>query len=566
MSRASLLVIRGFNQGTRFELDGTDVNVGRGVHNQLRILDTEISRNHAVISSSDGRFAITDRDSSNGTFVNGQAIETHRLRTGDQIQFGRTTLLFADATEERAPLAVDIVVQPGDAEASQIVGTVGQDAGLRLLERAGTGRGDQAAQSLANLRLLYGISEEMVSTAISIEELLQRILDKTLAAIGADRGCMLVADARTGQFEPRAVAYSGTKDVDQRMPVSRSIVDFVLKKGEGVRISDARADSRFAGGLSIVREGIREAMCVPMPGRYELMGTLYVDTTTHLEQLGDGTTPPSKFDDEQLRLLAAIGRQAALAVEDHRYQEAFVNAERLAAVGQTITILSHHIKNILQGVRGGSYLIDMGLQGHDENLIQEGWSVVEKNQDRIYHLVTDMLTFSKERQPKLEPADVNELVADIHELARGRAEELSVDLRLALADELPSAMFDQEGIHRAVLNVVLNALDAVDGQEQAAVEIRTGISGDGQEIWVEVADNGPGIPDDQLAAIFSIFESTKGSRGTGIGLAVSQKILQEHGGEILVESEPNRGSRFRLLWPTFEDEGRSAGRRTLAGD
>src|SRR4029079_9071113 len=105
--------------------------------------------------------------------------------------------------------------------------------------------------------------------------------------------------------------------------------------------------------------------------------------------------------------MVAIGRQSAVAVEDNRYRQALVKAERLAAVGQTIAILSHHIKNILQGVRGGSYLIDMGLKEHNEEFIGKGWHIVEKNQNKIYNLVMDMLTLSKERQPVLRRGALN---------------------------------------------------------------------------------------------------------------------------------------------------------------
>ena len=402
----------------------------------------------------------------------------------------------------------------------------------------------------------------MVSSTLSIEQLLQRILDTSLEAVGADRGCVLVSHPEHGRLEPRALAHISGGTMAGRMPISRSIVDYVVRKGQGVRTSDARADSRFASGISIVQEGIREAMCVPMPGHYELMGVIYVDTRVSQEGQTPGQPLSSKFTDSQLNLMAAIGRQAALAIENHRYQDAYVKAERLAAVGQTIAILSHHTKNILQGVRGGSYLIDMGLQGHDEALIQEGWSIVEKNQERINHLVMDMLSFSAERRPKLEPGNINELVAEIHELMHARAEDIGVKLQLALSDELPTAMFDSEGIHRAVLNIVINALDALEDSQQGIVEIRTGTSSDKMDVWVEVADNGPGIPEEQLDTLFSIFESTKGARGTGIGLAVSQKILREHGGQIILDSQPSRGTRFRLIWPACEDEGRVPSRRT----
>ena len=563
MPKATLLVIGGVDQGARFELDGSNATMGRGVRNAIRILDTEMSRNHASIAYDDGAFVLTDRNSSNGTFANGISIQSHRLATGDQIQIGGTVLLFAEPTDSNKDVPVDLIAPHSGDDASQIVSKVGLDAGRRLLDHATPGSHEQADETLAQLRLLYRISEEMVSSTLSLEQLLQRILDTSLEAVGADRGCILVSDSETKKLEPRAVAHISGGTMASRMPVSTSIVDYVVRKGQGVRTSDARADSRFASGISIVQEGIREAMCVPMPGHYELMGVIYVDTRVSQDGIAPGQPIASKFTDSQLNLMAAIGRQAALAIENHRYQDAYVKAERLAAVGQTIAILSHHTKNILQGVRGGSYLIDMGLQGHDESLIQEGWSIVEKNQDRINHLVMDMLSFSAERRPKLEAGNLNELIAEIHQLMHTRADEIGVKLQLALGENMPTAMFDSEGIHRAALNIVINALDALENESGGIVEIRTGTSSDKMDVWVEVADNGPGIPEDQLDKLFSIFESTKGARGTGIGLAVSQKILREHGGQIILDSKPNRGTRFRLIWPACEDEGRAASRRTV---
>jgi len=110
-------------------------------------------------------------------------------------------------------------------------------------------------------------------------------------------------------------------------------------------------------------------------------------------------------------------------------------------------------------------------------------------------------------------------------------------------------MFDEEGIHRAVLNIVSNAIDAVEGIENGAVVVQTGYDKAADMLLVAVSDNGPGIPEDQRAAIFNVFESSKGSRGTGIGLPVSRKILREHGGRVRVEGGPGQGTRFVLSWP-----------------
>src|SRR5712691_673065 len=259
----------------------------------------------------------------------------------------------------------------------------------------------------------------------------------------------MVNDPRTSQLAPRAFCHRRGFQSDSPMPVSRSIVDYVLQRGQGVRTSDAPHDQRFSG-QSIMQVGIREAMCVPMQGRYELMGVLYLDTTTPSDPFHQAGPDGSRFNEDKLHLLVAIGRQTALAVEDHRFQAAFLEAVRLAAGGQTIAILSHHIKNILQGVRGGSYLIDMGLKQHDEELIGRGWQIVEKNQDRIYQMVLDMLTFSTERKPALQVANLNDPVHDVCELMESRAAECQVELVCQLSEEIPQFSIDPEGIHRAV--------------------------------------------------------------------------------------------------------------------
>lgn len=547
MSRATLLVIQGQDQGARFQVGDEPIGIGRGVRNEIRLLDTEVSRQHAQVTRDAGRVVLADRGSSNGTFVNGRPVKQVVLSDGDRIQIGRSVLLFSESRGDEsrhAASVIDLVNRADTGDSSQIVGRVEREP-------------PQTPSTLfvrpADTSVLYRVAEETVSPSSSVEQMLARVLDLTIDAVSADRGCVLLRQIDSDELTPVA-ARQRKPGGAARMPVSRSIADYVLKSGQGVRTSDARQDARFDTGQSILQAGIREALCVPMQGRYESIGVIYVDTTTAADAWLAAGGKAETFSDEHLRLLVAIGRQAALAVENNRYQEALVKAERLAAMGQTIALLSHHIKNILQGVRGGSYLIDMGLGAHNEELIRKGWGIVERNQGRIYHLVMDMLTFSKERSPALKAGDVNETIGDVCELMQARAEESGVRLECRSGDALPGAVYDEEGIHRAVLNVVINAIDAVEGSTDGRVTVESGRVAEGDLVYVAVTDNGPGIPPDKLGSIFNIFESTKGARGTGLGLAVSRKILREHGGEITVESEPGRGCRFLLTWPRHADE------------
>ncbi|MFH1300164.1 MAG: ATP-binding protein [Planctomycetota bacterium] len=559
VTKATLLVIQGVDLGTRFKLGTEPAGVGRGVRNEVRILDTEASRQHALISFKNGSYIITDQNSSNGTMVNGTQIQSTKLNNGDHLQIGRSLLLFSSQSidEDSRYMAEKIdLISNEDSHHSSITHEVNHHFDSVILDTADASGVIQKHEIQNDLQALYRVAEAAVSPTISQEELLKRILDLTINTVGADRGCMLITDPQSGEILPQIYSSRDEKKTGPRMPVSHSIVDYVLNKKQGVRTSDAQRDQRFEGGRSILQAGIREAMCVPMQGRHELMGVIYVDTTTSHPEMLLKNGAVEKFSEEHLRLLVAIGRQSALAIENYRFQNAMLKAERFAAMGQTIATLSHHIKNILQGVRGGSYLIDMGLNKSEEDLVRKGWNIVEKNQNKIYHLVMDMLTFSTERKPALEPGSVNTPVKDVYELMQARAEECGVQLKCEIAKDLPESVFDHEGIHRAILNIVINAIDAVEGAEakQGIVLLETKYLSKPDQILIMVSDNGPGIPEDQIGKIFNLFESTKGARGTGIGLAVSQKIIREHGGEINIESESGKGSRFTLSIPRLDED------------
>jgi signal transduction histidine kinase len=160
-----------------------------------------------------------------------------------------------------------------------------------------------------------------------------------------------------------------------------------------------------------------------------------------------------------------------------------------------------------------------------------------------------MLSFSKDREPALESADLNETVGEVVELMQSRATELGVALIWEPSPEIPDVQIDPDGIHRAILNIVTNAIDASEDVDGGTVKVSTNCDSEAQVARVIVADNGTGIPPAELDKIFEVFASTKGSRGTGLGLPVSQKIIREHGGSIQIASEVGKGSTFTIELP-----------------
>ena len=401
-------------------------------------------------------------------------------------------------------------------------------------------------ERLLNLSVMYRATQA-ISDVLDIDALTPLILDLVFESIGADRGAILLKD-ESGLLLPKAVRWREGAQPDERMSISQTIVDYVLEQGQGVITSDAPTDKRFSTAQSVVDLQIREAICVPIRGRHTTLGVIYADI-----QAGGGSSSKGarsgRFSQEQLTLMVAIGHQAGLAIENTIFYNEKIQAERLAAVGQTIATLSHHIKNILQGIHGGSSLIDLGLKEKDDTIVRRGWNIVEKNQTKIYNMVMDMLSFSKDREPALEPADLNETIGEVVELMQSRAAELGVKLSWQPGPDIPQVTIDPDGIHRAALNIVTNAIDACEGAENAQVVVKTEWDPEASTARIAVSDNGVGIEEEDIASIFQIFASTKGSRGTGLGLPVSQKIVREHGGRIIVTSQPGHGATFMIELP-----------------
>jgi two-component system NtrC family sensor kinase len=549
---ATFFVMQGRDKGKRFDLRSPSLTIGRDGSNRIQLNDSEVSRRHAEIRRGPEGLQLIDLGSSNGTFVNTERTAERLLHNGDRVQIGRTLLLFTDADDRSsASLHHDIdIVGRGQSEGSRIVKSVAHDSGSQLLAPDDPAESPWLARARSNLQVMYRTALA-VSHTLDIDQLLERIIDLIFEWVEADRGCIMLVDHETDALSPAASRNRRGVKTDGKLSISRTILDYVMQHKEGVLTSDAQDDERFSGEGSIVKLGIREAICVPMQGRYGIVGVIYIDTYTPPGQLilHRGS---NKFSEEHLKLMVAIGHQAALAVEDTSYYSAMVQAERLAAMGQTIATLSHHVKNILQGIRGGSYLIEEGLKASDNDVVRRGWRIVDKNQERISALVMDMLTFSKDREPDLVLADLNETLADVVELMQTRATEAEVMLVYARNESLEPFYFDPDLLHRAVLNIVTNAIDACEKRPGARVDVGSEIDPAGPLVKILVCDNGEGIPQEDLQRIFSVFESKKGARGTGLGLPVSQKILREHGGDIRVESTPGTGSRFTLELPLVQ--------------
>ncbi len=316
----SLFVIRGNDQGTRVELGESILRIGRDSSNDFQVHDPEVSRQHAEVRPIDKDFALCDLDSSNGTFVNGQRVRQHRLASGDQIQFGGTLMLYTGPSEdpEEDLKTIDIAATGEPLDQSQIIRSVSQEEGSRIFDQdAVFSQNPWLARARSNLQVMYRTALA-VSHTLDIDQLLQRIMELIFEWVEADRGCIMLVDPQTKQLKPKVRRTRAGVPSDEKITISKTILDYVIERNEGVVTSDARQDDRWNPAASIVQLGVREAICVPMQGRYDVVGTIYIDTSTSpQEMIQKGKA--DKFTEDHLKLMVAIGHQAALAVEDTRY-------------------------------------------------------------------------------------------------------------------------------------------------------------------------------------------------------------------------------------------------------
>lgn len=226
-----------------------------------------------------------------------------------------------------------------------------------------------------------------------------------------------------------------------------------------------------------------------------------------------------------------------------------LEAERLGAVGQTVAGLAHTIKNVLMGLEGGMYIVDTGLRQGNPTRIVEGWEILQRNFYKTTDLVKGFLSFAKGKIPNLVPTDPNKIVKDIVSLYYETAKAQNVELIAKLGKTGYSFPLDPEGIEACLTNLISNAIDAAMMREDkmGRVEIRTKFKH--ATLVFEVSDNGCGMDSEVIQKIFTTFFTTKGNKGTGLGLLTVNKIVKEHGGSLEVESKVDEGSVFRIILP-----------------
>ncbi|MEJ2101936.1 MAG: response regulator [Desulfobacterales bacterium] len=244
--------------------------------------------------------------------------------------------------------------------------------------------------------------------------------------------------------------------------------------------------------------------------------------------------------------------------EIKRLEKELLKSERLAAIGQTVAGLAHGIKNILHGLKGGSYLVDIGINRGETEKLKKGWDMIKRNIGRTSSLVMDLLSYSKVREPEFEACLPNEIAADVCALLRDKARENKVKIVKHFDNSIGEVLMDPNSVHEVLLNLMSNAVDACLFDENTDKNHRVDLKSTREKdnvIGFEITDNGIGMDEEVVKKLFTSFFSTKGHRGTGLGLMVTHKLIEEHQGTIDVKSQPGKGTTITVRLPYTQASG-----------
>lgn len=392
---------------------------------------------------------------------------------------------------------------------------------------------------------LHGLIDtcRLIHFVRDIDELLLLIVKTTIDMLDSEGCSIILRDPDRHDLVFHSVAGDkSSKLVQFRLAEGEGIAGHAIRSRESVVSNDVTKDPRFSRRADETTGfSTRKLICTPLIVNDECIGALE----------GVNKKDGSDYNEEDLILAEAVSAQIAVAIHNVQLTDSAIKAERLAAIGQAVTGVAHCVKNMLSGLESGLYMLRADIEEKYGEAPRRGLDSIGSNIDRLKDLVQDMLTYSKQRTPEYAPCNLNELVESVVELNRANGEEAGVELVFEPDRGIGLVVLDQKGIYRCVLNLVSNAIAACD-DEGGTVTVRTSKPQEG-EIRIQVEDNGMGMDEESLQSIFTPFFSTKGSTGTGLGLSVTQKIVEEHGGRIDVSSTLGEGSAFTIHLPATGD-------------
>jgi signal transduction histidine kinase len=374
-----------------------------------------------------------------------------------------------------------------------------------------------------------------------VKEVLDLVVRKSTEAVNAKGALLRTLNLETNEFELSA-AYGLSQQYLAKGHISsrKAMMDF-YRMNKVLVINDVLTDPRVQYRQEAWEEGIRMMLDLPLSIGDHVVGIIRIYFTENRE-----------LSREELNFVVSIAEQSALAIEKarliesqkSRYDHLATRTEKLSALGRMAAGIAHEINNPLAGIL--LYSTNLSKKVPKDGPLKEGLDIVIHETIRCKSIIQELLEFSREREPEKTLSNINSVIEKALSILENEFRLHYIDLDKDLSSQMPDALLDVNQIEQVLVNLLLNAIESIE--EHGRITIRSRLTADERCLEVQITDTGCGISSEDMNRVFDPFFSTK-IKGTGLGLAVSYGIIQNHQGNILVSSEPGEGSTFTIAIP-----------------
>ncbi len=380
-----------------------------------------------------------------------------------------------------------------------------------------------------------------VHSCTDVKEVLDLVVRKSTEAVNAKGALLRTLNLETNEFElSAAYGLSGQYLAKGHISSRKAIMDF-YKMNKVVIINDVLTDSRVQYRQEAWEEGIRMMLDLPLSIGDHVVGIIRIYFTENRELSG-----------EELNFVVSIAEQSALAIEKvrliesqkSRYDHLATRTEKLSALGRMAAGIAHEINNPLAGIL--LYSTNLSKKVAKDGPLKEGLDIVIHETIRCKSIIQELLEFSREREPEKTLSNINSVIEKALSILENEFRLHFIELDKDLSSQVPDTLLDVNQIEQVLVNLLLNAIESIE--EHGRITISSVVNADKGCLEIQITDTGCGISSEDMNKVFDPFFSTK-AKGTGLGLAVSYGIVQNHQGNILVSSQPGRGTTFTIVIP-----------------
>ena len=380
-----------------------------------------------------------------------------------------------------------------------------------------------------------------IHSSTRVEEVLHLAVRKTTEALNAKGSILRILNLKTGELELNAAYGLSDRYLSKGHVSSAKVIEEICQENKAIIIQDVQVDHRVQYPKEAKEEGIKMMVDLPLFMGQNVVGILRIFFDEQRQ-----------FSEEELNFAVAIAEQCALAIDKARliekqqiqYDHLAIQADKLSSLGRMAAGIAHEINNPLAGIL--LYSSNLVKKVPETGPLKKGLEVIIHETIRCRGIIQDLLEFSREREPSKALGDLNGVINKALSILANEFRLHRVSVEKRLFDDLPSVLLDANQMEQVFINFFMNAIEAIQGQ--GSISVRSFKDQDNKGVVVEIEDSGIGIPQEHLARIFEPFFSTK-AKGTGLGLAVNYGIIQKHGGQIKVSSQPGRGTTMTIRLP-----------------